>query len=594
MATDFKMEHKHKHVIISLMLIILVLASYWNVQYYEFVNYDDSVYVTDNYRTKSGLSWDNVISAFADVPTEGFWHPLTMLSHMLDWQLYRGNSGGHHWTSVILHILNTILLFLFFKTITGAVWRSAFVAALFAIHPINVESVAWIAERKNVLSTFFWMVTMLFYAWYVTQPGWKRYLPVFISFALGLMSKPMLVTLPFVLLLLDYWPLNRTSINPEGENYIEPSILNIKKQKISFLIVEKVPLFVLSAISSCLALYAESAINALGSLNDLSLTKRASNGIFSYAVYLKKLFWPVDLAVFYPYVDIAIWQVLVSATFLVVITIFAIKYFRRYPYLVVGWFWYLGTLVPVIGLIQIGSHAMADRYAYVPFIGLFTIISWGVSQNLFKTKYAKVITALACISIIIMLSVTTHNQIKVWNNTATLFKSALKSNPNNYLAYNMLGLDTADRDDNELALSYYNVALKINPHFDQAYNNAGLVLVKMGRRYEALKYFEKAIQINKFSAEAYYNLGLFLMQENNFDRAVSYFSKAIEIKKNNGSELLVDAHNNLGIALARKGDTQKALEHFQEALRYNPQNEDIKRNYDIVRALQEKNSLDKE
>jgi tetratricopeptide (TPR) repeat protein len=586
MFDKFDIRQKHS-IIVVLMLIILTLGVYWPVQDYEFVNFDDNLYVADNYLTQSGLTYQGIIKTFTDVHT-GHWHPLTILSHMLDWQLFGDNAGGHHWTSVIIHILNTILLFIFFRYVTGAIWKSAFLAALFAIHPLNVESVAWIAERKNVLSTFFWILTMLFYVWYVKQPNWKRYLPVFFSFALGLMSKPMLVTLPFVLLLLDYWPLNRMGINFQNNDQNVTTSIVTDKSRIFFLVLEKIPLLVLTIISICLTFYAAQSINTVASGDILPLTARISNAIFSYAVYIKKLFWSFDLAVFYPHAYIPIWQVSVAALLLVVITILAIRYYRKYPYLIVGWFWYVGTLVPVIGIVQVGGQSMADRYAYIPFIGLFTIISWGVSQNLFKTKYAKMITSSVCIFFIIMLSFIAYNQVKVWNNTATLFKSALKSNPNNYLAYKALGLDAADRGDNELALLYYSMSLKIKPDFDQAYNDAGLVLVKMGRRYEALKSFKKAIQINKFSAEAHYNLGLFLMQENNFDRAVSHFSKAIEIKKNSGSGLLVYAHINLGVAFERRGDTQKALEHFQEALRYNPHSAEAKRNYDIVRAMQKK------
>jgi tetratricopeptide (TPR) repeat protein len=586
MFDKFDIRQKHS-IIVVLMLIILTLGVYWPVQDYEFVNFDDNLYVADNYLTQSGLTYQGIIKTFTDVHT-GHWHPLTILSHMLDWQLFGDNAGGHHWTSVIIHILNTILLFIFFRYVTGAIWKSAFLAALFAIHPLNVESVAWIAERKNVLSTFFWILTMLFYVWYVKQPNWKRYLSVFFSFALGLMSKPMLVTLPFVLLLLDYWPLNRMGINFQNNDQNVTTSIVTDKSRIFFLVLEKIPLLVLTIISICLTFYAAQSINTVASGDILPLTARISNAIFSYAVYIKKLFWSFDLAVFYPHAYIPIWQVSVAALLLVVITILAIRYYRKYPYLIVGWFWYVGTLVPVIGIVQVGGQSMADRYAYIPFIGLFTIISWGVSQNLFKTKYAKMITSSVCIFFIIMLSFIAYNQVKVWNNTATLFKSALKSNPNNYLAYKALGLDAADRGDNELALLYYSMSLKIKPDFDQAYNDAGLVLVKMGRRYEALKSFKKAIQINKFSAEAHYNLGLFLMQENNFDRAVSHFSKAIEIKKNSGSGLLVYAHINLGVAFERRGDTQKALEHFQEALRYNPHSAEAKRNYDIVRAMQKK------
>jgi tetratricopeptide (TPR) repeat protein len=511
-----------------------------------------------------------------------------MITHTLDWQLFGDNAGGHHWTSVIIHILNTILLFMFFRYLTGTIWKSAFIAALFAIHPINVESVAWIAERKNVLSTFFWILTMLFYVWYVQLPGWKRYLPVFFCFALGLMSKPMLVTLPFVLLLLDYWPLNRTKIPTANTQQTNTSFLNIKREKMSFLILEKIPLLVLTIISILLTLYAAKSANTLASSDIIPFTARISNAIVSYAVYIKKLFWPFDLAIFYPNLYIPIWQVSAAALLLAAITTLAIIYYRKYPYFIIGWFWYLGTLVPVIGLVQVGSQSMADRYAYVPAIGLFVIISWSVSQNLFKTKYAKMITPLVCIFIITLLSVITSNQVKVWRNTVTLFKSALKSNPHNYLAYNMLGLDATDKGDDKLALSYYNMALKISPDSDKTYTYAGLALLKMDRRYEAVKCFEKAIQINKNAAEAHYNLGLILFKENNFDAAVFHFNKAIEIKRNSGSGLLVDAHINLGVTLSRKGDIQKALEQFQKALRYNPHSAAAKRNYDIVKATQEK------
>jgi hypothetical protein len=309
--------NSQKKILIILALIVSVLAVYWQVQNFDFVNYDDQVYVTQNFRIQSGITWESIAGAFTDLHTSN-WHPLTMMSHMLDWQLFGGRAGGHHWTSVIIHIFNTVLLFFLLNQLTGAIWRSAFVAALFAIHPINVESVAWIAERKNVLSTFFWLLTMLLYVWYVKQPGWKRYLPVFLCFALGLMSKPMLVTLPFVLLLIDYWPLNRTQINLQRKNQSETTTFILaKKSKISFLILEKVPLFILSVISIYLTLYASQHMKAIAGLEYFSPVKRISNAIVSYTLYIKKLFWPVDLAAFYPYGDISIWQISIAILFLV-------------------------------------------------------------------------------------------------------------------------------------------------------------------------------------------------------------------------------------------------------------------------------------
>jgi tetratricopeptide (TPR) repeat protein len=563
-------------------LVILVLAVYWPVQNYEFVNYDDNHYVTDNYLTQAGLTYQGIIKTFTDIHTSN-WHPLTLMSHMLDWQLYRGNSGGHHWTNVVIHILNTVLLFLLIRNLTGAIWRSAFVAALFAIHPINVESVAWVAERKNVLSTFFWILTMLSYVWYVKQPNWKRYLPVFFSFALGLMSKPMLVTLPFVLLLLDYWPLNRTTMTTADAHQADASLLHIKRETVSFLILEKIPLFVLTAISICITIYAAQSERTIASLERTTFIQQINNAIFSYVVYLKKLFWPVDLAVFYPYVDIAIWQVLVSATFLVAITIFAIKYFRRYPYLLVGWFWYLGTLVPVIGIVQVGAQAMADRYAYVPFIGLFIIIAWGGYQVLSKIRYAKVLTALVATFIVMMFAAATYSQVKVWKNSVTLFEDTLKSNPDNYLAYNVLGLEAVNRGEHELALSYYYMALKINPRFDPAYNNTGNLLIKMGRPYDAIRNYEKALKINKMSVEAHYNLGVALLQENYLEGAIAHFREAVELRRD-----YVEAHNNWGVALMKMGNIQKAVAHFKEALRLNPRHPEALKNIKTAISMQKK------
>src|SRR5208283_1919734 len=377
-----------------------------------------------------------------------------------------------------------------------AIWRSAFVAALFAIHPINVESVVWIAERKNVLSTFFWVLTMLFYVWYVKQPNWKRYLPVFISFALGLMSKPMVVTLPFVLLLLDYWPLNRTAIHTQNNTEIQVP-LKTGKEKLSFLILEKVPLFILSAISICIIMDVPQSARTVASI----FIRRINNTIFYYAMYLKKLFWPMNLSIYYLYLNVPLWQILLSATFLIIITILVCKYFRKYPYLPFGWFWYLGTLVPVIGIVQIADITMADRYAYVSFIGLFVIIAWGAGQISSKVISFKKPIIFASIFIIVLFTVAAHNQVKIWTNTVTLFEDALKKDPNNYLAYHMIGQEMAKNGENEKALYYYDMVIKANPRFYPAYNNRGLILEKMGKRYEALKSFEKATQINKFFVE---------------------------------------------------------------------------------------------
>jgi len=576
--------HQKYSILVVLMLIILTLGVYWQVQNYEFINYDDDVYVTQNSHLQSGITLDGFRWAFS-TKYFGLWNPLTWLSLMFDYQLFGFNAGGYHWTSVIIHILNTVLLFFLFRNLTGAIWRSAFVAVLFAIHPINVESVAWIAERKNVLSTFFWMLTMLFYVWYVKQPNWKRYLPVFISFALGLMSKPMLVTLPFVLLLLDYWPLNRTAINTRNERDIRFA-LKAGKEKLSFLILEKIPLFVLSAIFIFINIYKPQSERGVitVSLQNTIFIQRVNNAIFSYAMYLKKLFWPTDLSIHYMYLNVPIWQIFLSAIFLIIVTIFVCKNLKKYPYLPVGWFWYLGTLVPVIRIADIGEHTMADRYAYVTFIGLFVIIAWGAEQILSKYIYLKKIFIFAAVLIIVLLTAATYNRLKLWTNTITLFEDALKKDPNNYVVNLVMGHEMAKKDENEKALYYSDMALKADPRLHPAYNLKGIVLLKMGKRSEAFKSFETALQLNNLSAEPNYNMGLFYSEDNNLDKAIEYFTKAIKINSD-----YIEARNYLGVVLIKKGKIPEGILQFEKALQINPNYKNAQGNMKIALEMIKKN-----
>jgi tetratricopeptide (TPR) repeat protein len=583
MVDKFIIYQKHS-IFVVLMLIILILGVYWSVQNYEFINFDDYIYVTENSHTQSGITLDGFRWAFG-TKYFGLWNPLVWLSFMLDYQLFGFNAGGYHWTNVIIHIFNTILLFFLFRNLTGAVWRSAFVAALFAIHPINVESVAWVAERKNVLSTFFWMLTMLSYVWYVKQPNWKRYLPVFVSFALGLMSKPMLVVLPFVLLLLDYWPLNRTAINTQNETNIQAT-LKAGKEKLNFLILEKAPLFILSTILICITIYSPQSGSAPQSKRIIAsfFIQRINNAIFSYAMYLKKLFWPMDLSISYLYLNIAIWHLFLSAIFLIIITIIVCKYFKKYPYLTVGWFWYLGTLIPVLGIVQIGEHTMADRYAYVPFIGLFVMIAWGAEQISSKKIYLKKPFIFASVLIIVFLSAATYNQIKLWANTVTLFEDALKKDPNNYVAYAVMGHEMLNNGENEKALYCYDMALKLNPRFYGAYINEGLVLMTMGKRYDALKFFEKAMRLDKFQADAYYDIAKFYMADNKLDESIPYFIKAVEIKPD-----YKEAYNDLGVVLVKKGRIGEGILQFEKALHINPYYKDSRKNLQIALEMNKKN-----
>ena len=573
--------YQKNSILVVLMLIILTLGVYWPVQNYDFINFDDPLYITQNSHVQSGITLDGLRWAFS-TKFFGLWNPMVWISFMFDFQLFRFNAGGYHWTNVIMHIFNTVLLFFLFRNLTGAVWRSAFVAALFAIHPINVESVAWIAERKNVLSTFFWMLTMLFYVWYVKKPDWKRYLPVFISFALGLMSKPMLVTLPFVLLLIDYWPLNRTSINTKNE--IDPRLtLKAGKEKLSFLILEKIPLFVLSAILIYITVYyspkSTYSSQLVKTIDYLSI-QRINNAIFSYVMYLKKLFWPTDLYIPYLYFNIPVWQIFLSAVFLIIITIFICKHIKKYPYLPVGWFWYLGTLVPVIGIFQIGEHTMADRYAYVSFIGLFIIIAWGAEQISSKAIFFKKLFIIASVLIIGILTAASYNQTKLWANTVTLFEDALKKDPNNYVAYAAMGKEKNDHNENEKAFYYNSMALKLNSGLYGAYINQGIALLKMGRHPEAYEILEKAMQLDPFSSNAYYVMAILYSEDNNLDKSIEYSLKAISKKPD-----YVEAYNLLGVTFLKKGKTQEGILQFEKALQINPNYKNAQENLRIVLTI---------
>jgi len=566
------MIKKHSVILIILILTIIILAVYWPVQFYEFTNYDDTIYTTKNYQIQQDISFRNIVYCFTDVHT-GHWHPLTMMSHMLDWQLFGDKACGHHWTSVIIHIFNTILLFLFLKFITGAIWRSAFVAVLFAIHPLNVESVAWVAERKNVLSTFFWILSMILYVWYVKSPDWKRYLPMFFCFALGLMSKPMLVTLPFVLLLLDYWPLQRTTILYPNRNLLEEyeEVKPQKMEKVSFLILEKIPLFALSAVSIYLTLYAAKSINTVATLDAVPFLRRLSNAILSYGLYIKKFFWPVDLAVFYPFnYQLNIWNVVLVASSLVIITAFVCIYFRKLPYLPVGWFWYLGTLVPVIGIVQAGAQSMADRYAYVPAIGLFVMLTWGAFNILRKQILTKMMVLISLV-ILVTLLISAHFQVKHWENSYTLYQQAIRVTRENFLAYKNIGLYLIEKNRPVEALGYFYKAIALKKEDATLYNSMGVALAMLGKNREAIEQYEIALRLDQTHARAHSNLGVVLMHSGSDDEAMKHFREAIKL----GLEY-PQAHYYLAEILKRRGFYKEAAYHYEKANLIKPVIEDIK------------------
>ncbi len=391
---------KKRLLIISLFLIIASFMAFWQVTRCDFINYDDDKYLTDNSHVQDGLTVEGITWAF----TTGYaanWHPLTWISHMVDVQLFGLQPGWHHLTNLLFHLASTLLLFLVLHRMTKALWQSAFVAALFALHPLHVQSVAWVAERKDVLSTFFWMLTMGTYASYVAKPGLKRYLTLLLCFALGLMAKPMLVTLPFVLLLLDYWPLQRLEQKrPPQEGLSKDksttSPVRIPVQPVGHwplirpLLIEKIPLFALAALSSIVTYLVQHHGGAVQSLETFPPGVRMANAFVSYITYMVKMLWPTNLAVFYPYpTSWPLWQVLGSAALLITITVLVIRGAKKRPYAAVGWFWYVGTLVPVIGVVQVGRQALADRYTYIPLVGLFIIVAWAVPELLKKWPYRK-------------------------------------------------------------------------------------------------------------------------------------------------------------------------------------------------------------
>ena len=566
MTGKFKLNNRHSRAFVMLLLTIFILSAYWPVQKYEFINYDDTVYVTSNYSIQNGITFESVKNTFIHFNT-GHWHPLTMISHMLDWQLFGNRAGGHHWTNVIIHIINAILLFVLFNKLTGSVWRSTFVAALFAVHPLNVESVAWVSERKNVLSTFFLLVTMLFYVRYVNKPDWKRYLPVFLCFVLGLMSKPMLVTLPFVLLLLDYWPLNRLKMSLPGDE--QPKIkelIRINGNKMINLVLEKVPLLILSIISIFSTFHAARYIGTVSGFDTLPLLKRFPNAVVSYALYIRKFFLPTDLAVFYPISDISVWQFSSALLFLVIVTIFVFRYFLKYPYLFVGWLWYIGTLVPVIGLMQVGSQAMADRYAYVSLIGILIIIAWGTGDIADKQYFRNIVVG-ASMAFLFYLFVFTKVQISYWQDTSSVFGHALDVTRNNYIAHFGMGNELLKNKKIDEAINHYHASIILDPRNDSALVGYARALQARGENKKAMAALLQALRFKPESIDAHHHLGFILFKEGRIDEAIIEYQKAVFL---DGKDPAL--HNNLGNAFVKKGKVDEAIKEFREVLKINPKN----------------------
>jgi len=543
------MWERHRKLIVSLLLAAVIIAAFAQLKNADYINFDDNEYVTENRMVLQGIAAKGIIWAFTTYHASN-WHPLTWLSHMADCQLYGPTPSGQHITNVILHIINTLLLFLFFNRVTQAFWASAMLAALFALHPLHVESVAWVSERKDVLSTFFWMTTLWAYCWYVEKPGLDRYLLVLLSFALGLMAKPMLVTLPLVLLLLDYWPLARVqgrlaTVTVPAKTGLSPDT----GKPLGALVLEKAPLLALAAVSSFITMQAQK--QAFLSLEVAPLTVRSANALLSYGLYIGKMIWPAHLAIFYPYAldSLAGWGVIAASLALVSASILVILKGRKYPYLPVGWFWYLVTLVPVIGLVQVGGQAMADRYTYIPLIGLFLIIVWGARDLTAGWRRQKIFLVSSAVIALTLCACLTWRQAGYWRNSVALYEHALAVTGNNSLVLHNLGEAYLGAGRIDEAIVQFQTALKINPRYADAHHNLGICLGLRGQMDQAIAQLKEAVRLQPDSAKMHFNLGVALASQGDLDGALAQYQAALALDADDPLTL-----NNLADLLATAAD----------------------------------------
>jgi len=490
---------------------------------YDFVNYDDPRYVYQNTTITSGINLANIAWPFTHIHSEN-WHPLTTMTHMLDCQLHGLNAGWHHFTNVLLHCLAVVLLFVALERMTGALWRSAFVSAVFAVHPLHVESVAWIAERKDVMSAFFFMFTLLAYLHYTRAPSFGRYLIVALVVALGLMSKPMLVTLPFVLLLLDYWPLRR----------LEAHRSNAARQVLQ-LLLEKIPLIALSAVSSIVTFLAQRG--AIGWTEQLPVSARISNALVAYVIYIRQMFWPARLAVFYPHPEnrLPVLEISLAFIILVGITTAAFVFRKKAPYFVTGWLWYLGMLVPVIGLVQVGWQGHADRYTYLPQIGLYIAITWAVTDLTRSWRIQQMALGAAALIVVGALSWRGWLQTSYWRDSETLFSHALAVTSNNDVALNNLGIIFLEKGQLDEAISKLQAAIDLRPENGPAHDNLAKALLQKGQVTEAMVHYRKFLEIEPQNVEARNIVGTALIQQGRVREAVDQWQGALAIQPDNGN-----------------------------------------------------------
>jgi tetratricopeptide (TPR) repeat protein len=538
-------------------LVVIILAVYGPLRHYDFVSFDDPSYVRDNPYVAAGLTGQGIAWAFSAAHA-GYWIPLTWLSYMADVQVAGVNAGGHHVANVLLHVVNTLLLFALLRSMTGATGRSLLVAALFAVHPLHVESVAWVTERKDVLSTLFLLLALWSYVGYVRRPSTWRYAMVVVWFVCGLMAKPMVVTLPFLLLLLDIWPLARV---PLGRRPADPDHAAASKTTWMSVVREKISLVAVAAAAGVVTLVAQHQAGAVADKELLGPMMRVATAVTAYATYVWKMVWPAGLAAFYPYQTVfRPWAAGGALIILIGISILAFR-LRRYPYVAVGWLWYLISLAPVAGFIQVGNQSSADRFTYVPLIGLFVIVSWG-APALLPTRQ-RVVGALA-VSAVVVCAVVANVQVQTWKNDDTLWRHALDVIPDDFIAHNFLGRRLYDQGQTIQAAYHFSETVRLAPAFADGHNNLGLVLLKQGRLDDAVEQFREAIRLNP-TAEDLNDLGMALARRGDLDEALARGLEAIKLKPD-----LAEAHYDVGLTLARSGRLNDALRYFADARHLRP------------------------
>lgn len=575
------------NIAICILLLVATGAVYRQVSGHQFVNFDDGKYITENYVVQGGLTGEGVRWAFTTVHASN-WHPLAWLSHMLDVQLFGLHAGAHHLVNVLFHAANAVLLFLVLLQMTGARWPSAFVAALFALHPLHVESVAWVAERKDILSALFWMITMLSYAWYVRRPGRTRYLLTLCAFALGLMSKPMLVTLPFVLLLMDYWPLGRLRFRRIAYRSFPPDPGRPAGDGVSrsAVIKEKIPFIALSVVSGIITLYAQQHGGAVASIKSVPFAFRAVNALVAYAAYLGKTFWPLHLAVIYPLPPVlTLVQGAVAGSIVAGITALAVRSVRRHPYVLTGWLWFLGTLVPVIGLVQVGRQSMADRYTYIPLIGIFIIIAWGLHSAVRNSRIRRIAASVAAGLALTVLAALTWVQTGYWKDGITLFRHAAVTVFDNFIAHEGLAYALAKKDRLDEANYHYSEALRISPDYELALTGISNVLVRQGKIEAAVRYADKALRLYPDSAEAQFSMGYIRLKQGRDEEALAHYREGLPKDPSNA-----EIHYIVGVILGSRGELDESIEQFTEALRLQPDNAEA--HYGLGVALVRKGAFD--